>query len=86
VVSFSFKEPPVPDFLKYQNKRTGQFWVFWKKSESRNRCFWVFYNPERSTGSFWFFGICDLSQCWAGAGAGFLEFLASTGYMYLYLV
>jgi hypothetical protein len=29
-------------FLKYENKRTGQFWVFWKKSESNNHWFWVF--------------------------------------------
>jgi hypothetical protein len=71
-------------FLKYQNKRTGQFWVFWKKSESKKHWFWIFYNPERSTGSFWF--LWHLYQCWAGARARFLEFLASTGYMYLYLV
>jgi len=54
--------------LKYQNKRTGQFWVFWKKSESKNHWFWVFYNPERSSGSFSFFGICPNAGLEAGLG------------------
>jgi hypothetical protein len=58
--------------LKDQNKRRGQFWVFWKISESMNHWFCVFYNPQRCTGSFW--SICP--NAGLEPGSGFWNFWA----------